>query len=105
MPILVIPVVIVFCFSLAQFWSYRRIRRALIERHSDLYLAMAHKAFFFSDSALVRFAFSRRAKDLNDPVLLSAVGQTRFMMWIGLAAWIALALLLFTALGFWPLVR
>jgi hypothetical protein len=104
-PILfVIPVAIFVCCGLTQFWFHRRIRRALIERHSDLYLAISHKAFF-ADAALTRFAFSRRARDLDDPILSSAVGQYRLLLWVGFAAWIAVAGLLVTGLAFWPIVR
>jgi hypothetical protein len=103
-PILVIPAVIFFCCGFTQFWFYRRMRRALIERHPDLYLAISHKAFF-PDSALMRFAFSRRARDLNDPVLSSAVRQVRLLLCVGFAAWIAVAGLLVTGLGGWPVVR
>lgn len=104
MPILFIPVVIFFCCAFAQFWLYRSVRRALIDRHSDLYLAITRKAFF-PDSALISFALSRRARDLNDPALSSAVSRVRLLLLVGFAAWIAVVALLVTGLGGWPVVR
>jgi hypothetical protein len=103
-PIVVAPVLLFCACGVAQFWLYRNLRRALADRHPDLYLAMSRKAFFV-DSAISRFAFSRACRALGDPKISSAAAQIRVLIGVGGAAWLATLGLMVTGLGFWPLAR
>ena len=95
MPIVIIPVIVVFVCGLVQFWFYRRIRQALIKRHPELWLSISYKAWFV-DSAATGFAFSRRARDLGDPVLMATINQARLLLLVALLAGLAAVGLLVT---------
>jgi hypothetical protein len=89
MPIVIIPVVVLLVCGFVQFWFYRRIRQALIKRHPELWLSISYKAWFV-DGAATGFAFSRRVRDLGDPVLMATVNQARLLLLIALLAFLAL---------------
>ena len=102
---MMIPVVLLGVFvvvflgcSVSQFWFYRRIRQVLVERHPELWLSLSYKAWSV-DSALMRFAFSRKGRDLGDPILNARVKEARVMLLVGLAAWLAMVVALVFGVG------
>lgn len=84
-----IPFGIFFVCCVLQFWFLRQIRRALIERHPDLFLEIS-KAAFFADQALWRFALSRRRKALRDPVLDRHVRNFHLLWVVAILAWLSM---------------
>ncbi len=98
MPIVLLPFAVFFACGIAQFWFYRRIRQTLVERHPDVWLALSRKAWFI-DSAVVGFAFGRKARLLGDPVLMVRVRDARVLMAVAFAAWLVAAGLLITGVG------
>jgi hypothetical protein len=98
MPWIVIPFGIFIACVFAQFWLVRRLRQALIERHPQVWLEISYKAWFL-DNAMVRFAFGKRLKQLDDPVLDDRVRSLWLLMATGIAAWLAIGAMIVTQTG------
>jgi hypothetical protein len=102
MPIVIVPFVIVFACGIAQFWFFRRIRQTLVERHPDVWLALSRKAWFV-DNAAITLAFGRKARLLDDPVLMARVRDAKALMGVALAACLTGVGLVVTGLGDWSI--
>lgn len=95
MPVYVaIPFAIFFVCCALQFWFLRQVRRALIERHPQIFLEISKSAFFV-DQALWRFAQSRRRKALQDPELDRCVRNFNLLWAVAILAWLAIAASMF----------
>jgi hypothetical protein len=81
------------CF--AQFWFVQRIRKALIERHPDTFLAI-EKSAIFPGMALRRFLRKGRYRSLNDLELNRRVRDLKVLYLIGFLCWLAYGVSLFT---------
>jgi hypothetical protein len=86
---MLIPFAIFFGCCIAQFWFLWRIRQVLVSRHSDEWLNVS-KSLFFSPLPW-RFVWSRRRRELGDPVLTRRVMEMRSLSFVAYAAWAALA--------------
>jgi hypothetical protein len=95
-PLTLIPFGVFFCCAIAQFPLLRAIRVALAQRHPEVWLEISSKAWF-TNSLGSQLVWGGRAKALGDPALMEAVNRLRLVYAVGLAAWLALVVLLLTS--------
>ena len=97
MPIYVlIPFGVFFICCGLQFWFFKQVRDALIERHPETFLAV-ERSSIFPQQGLWRFAFSKRYKELGDEDLNKRVRNLRWLIVVGFVAWLCCAVAGFTA--------
>ncbi|MBO9557764.1 MAG: hypothetical protein J7515_04145 [Caulobacter sp.] len=97
MPLILIPFGVFFACCCAQFFLWR-VRRAMVERHPDVWREISGKAWFI-DKAVSRFAWKRRDKGLNDPDLTRKVKELKIFGVVTFSAWLVYAVMLVTGLG------
>jgi hypothetical protein len=73
-----------------QFLFRRRVVRALVERHPDVWQEMSGKAFFVPNLGL-DFATERRDRGLGDPDLTRKVQQLRLLYLVGILCCLVIA--------------
>jgi hypothetical protein len=100
-PIVVVPFLIFFACCVVQFWCYRRIRQVLVDNHPDFWLELSRKAWFV-DNAVMRFAFSRKARSFDDPLLMARIREIKILGVTTIVAWLSFAGLMISGLGGWP---
>jgi hypothetical protein len=98
LPIIFIVFAVFFCCGALQFFFLRRVRQALVERHPALWRDISRKAWFI-DSAVYKFAWRRRDKDLNDPELTVRTKQLLLFYYSAIGIWLIYMMLLVTGLG------
>lgn len=104
MPIFLIPFSVFFVCCAAQFFFLDRVKRALSARHPDVLQGLLGKSFFsFSNNAIMKFAWQRRDRGLNDPALTKSVKQFRTLLFVAYGAWGLCALALITGVSLQPL--
>jgi hypothetical protein len=100
-PIVIVLFLIFLACCVAQFWCYRRVRQVLVDNHPDFWLELSRKAWFV-DNAVIRFAFSRKARSFEDPLLMARIREIRILCATGIVAWLFFAGLMISGLGGWP---
>jgi hypothetical protein len=75
-----IPFVVFLLCCFLQFPMLHSLKNALIERHPDFYLDLAH-ASWSADQSLVWFTLRGDHRDLNDPRVTAAVIRFR-LLWL-----------------------
>jgi hypothetical protein len=79
-----------FACCLAQFWFLGQVRKALIDRHPDVFLEI-ERSSIFPQKGLQKFIRSSRHNDLADPKLSEAVIRCRWLFVTAICAWLVLA--------------
>lgn len=102
MPIVIVPFVIFFACCVAQFWFHRRIRQVLVDNHPDFWLALSREAWLV-DNAVIRFAFGRKARSFDDPLLMARIREMKILSATAIVAWLSIVGLMITGLGGWPI--
>ena len=80
-----------FACCAAQFWFVSRVRNALIDRHSELYLSI-ERSSMVPRRGLVRFIRSGKHRELGDYELSKAVIQTRWLYALAFASWLMIGI-------------
>jgi hypothetical protein len=100
--VIFLPFVVFFACTLGQFVMLRRLRRALVDRHPEIWLELSRKAFFTNSTGL-GFALRRGDRKLDDPQLSRCVDQLLLLWAVAIGAWVVFAGLIF--LGVWGVPR
>ncbi len=95
-PIFLIPLAVFLACILSQFWLYARVRRALIDRHPETFLAMARRAWLSVDNAFYWWIFRGGHKPLGDADLDAKVSQIHIMVVVAILAWLGLVVTVMT---------
>jgi len=98
-PLFLVPFSVFFACCAAQLYLARKLRQALAARHPGVWRELSSKAWFI-DNAVLRFAFRRRDRALNDPDLTKTAKQLQLLYVVAIVAWLSLAALMFSGHSF-----
>jgi hypothetical protein len=93
-----IPFGVFFVCTLGQFIALQRLRRALVERHPEIWLEQSRTAWF-TNSTGMGFALRRGDRGLDDPELSRSVNLLLTFWAVAIGAWIVFAGLMFSGVG------
>ena len=95
MPVYVlVPFGVFFACCLGQFWFFKRVRDALIDRHPDEFLRV-ERSSIFPMGGLSRYVYGNRHKALNDPELSKRIRDLRLLYALAFLSWLAIPVGLF----------
>ena len=93
--LILLPFAVFFTCCILQFWFLKKVRDALIDRHPETFLAV-EKSSIFPMQGLWKFSRGSKYKQLGDLDLNRHIRNLKRLMIIGIIAWLAFAISIFT---------